>query len=661
MDALRKKGKKVMSRTNILFMAVAVAGLLATAPVVRAAQAAAAQAEEQKLIEVLKSDAPLFDKAKACQRLAVVGTKEAVPVLAALLADERLAHYARFGLEPIPDPSVDEALRKALGTLKGKLLVGVINSIGARRDSKALGALATFASDADRSVATAAADALARIGIPEAVTNLTSGLAAAAAADLRTIIAAACLPCAETLLAQGKRDAAIELYDAVRDADVPPHIQRAALRGAIIAREAAGVGLLVDSLKASERPTFAMALMIARELPGREVTQELVQRLGEVPRDHLAAVISALGDRGDATALRAVLDAAASDSREVRVAAVRALAKLGDASAVPVLMEAAQSEGDLAEAARDALTRLQGAEVDEKIAAMLGRVEKKYLPACIELVGKRRISSAVAALCAAADDPDENVRRAAVTALGETAGLDKLPFLTARVVNPKTPPESAAAQQALRTACGRMPDRDACAEKLLESMGGASPEGRCRLLEVFSSVGGAKALATAAAGAEDADREYRETALRVLGEWKSEDAAAELLRLAATLKDTGDKARALQALGAVISRLGSPNETKFAWCKEAMSRARSDEERRPLLAALAGIPSAEALSLATSFLDDEALKEEACAAAVAIAERLVRAQPEMAAKAMEQVLQATKNANLAERARKLVRQGSKKE
>ena len=61
-----------------------------------------------------------------------------MPALAALLGDEKLAHMARYALEPIPDPAVDAALRDALGKLKGRPLVGVIGSIGVRRDAKAV-------------------------------------------------------------------------------------------------------------------------------------------------------------------------------------------------------------------------------------------------------------------------------------------------------------------------------------------------------------------------------------------------------------------------------------------------------------------------------------------------------------------------------------------
>ena len=71
-----------------------------------------------------------------------VATKEAVPTLAALLGDEKLSHMARYALEAIPDPSVDDALRDALGKLQGRPRLGVIGSLGVRRDAKAVDALA---------------------------------------------------------------------------------------------------------------------------------------------------------------------------------------------------------------------------------------------------------------------------------------------------------------------------------------------------------------------------------------------------------------------------------------------------------------------------------------------------------------------------------------
>ncbi|MBE3068793.1 MAG: hypothetical protein IMZ66_01015, partial [Planctomycetes bacterium] len=97
----------------------AAASLGADAPV-------SAKEREAALIAVLKSNAEQKEKADACRDLAHLGTRQAVATLAGLLSDEKLSHMARYGLETIPDPAVDVAFRAALGTLKGRPLVGVI-------------------------------------------------------------------------------------------------------------------------------------------------------------------------------------------------------------------------------------------------------------------------------------------------------------------------------------------------------------------------------------------------------------------------------------------------------------------------------------------------------------------------------------------------------
>jgi len=120
-----------------------------------------------KLILILQdANASVYAKAKACQRLAVVGGRSAVPALAALLTDPQLSLYGRFGLEPNPDPSADDALRAALGKVQGNLLVGVINSIGLRRDKQAIAGLEKLRHDSSTEVARAADAALARLRPP---------------------------------------------------------------------------------------------------------------------------------------------------------------------------------------------------------------------------------------------------------------------------------------------------------------------------------------------------------------------------------------------------------------------------------------------------------------------------------------------------------------
>ena len=119
---------------------------------------------QARLIAILQDGGQTeFAKAKACQRLALVGDAAAVPALAALLDDPKLSHYARFALEPMPAEAAGKALRDALGKLQGDLLIGVINSIGRREDTAAIDALSKLRHSEDLAIADAASSALGRI------------------------------------------------------------------------------------------------------------------------------------------------------------------------------------------------------------------------------------------------------------------------------------------------------------------------------------------------------------------------------------------------------------------------------------------------------------------------------------------------------------------
>lgn len=211
----------------------AAAALLAAALPAAAQEAAPpAQPTEEQLIAVVQSQQGREQRAAACRQLARVGTAKAVPALAALLADEDLSHMARYALEPIQDPAVDAALREALGRLQGRPLIGVIASLGVRRDAEAVPALAKLLQHIDPLAAQTAGRTLGRIGTQEAAETLTGALADAAA-DRRPAIADGLLACAEHRLAQDDRAAAAKLYALVAKTDLPKQFRVAAMQGTL--------------------------------------------------------------------------------------------------------------------------------------------------------------------------------------------------------------------------------------------------------------------------------------------------------------------------------------------------------------------------------------------------------------------------------------------
>ncbi len=177
-----------------------------------AQSAETAEEARAKALAVLKSDAPMEQKAAACRDLARVGDKDCVPVLAGMLGDEKLSHRARYALEPIPDKSVDEALRAALDKLNGKLLSGVISSIGTRRDAAAVELLGKHLASTDDDVVRTTAITLGRIGTPAAGKTLLEALKNAKG-DAVAKICDGLLTCGATLAAEGQQREAKRIYD----------------------------------------------------------------------------------------------------------------------------------------------------------------------------------------------------------------------------------------------------------------------------------------------------------------------------------------------------------------------------------------------------------------------------------------------------------------
>jgi hypothetical protein len=181
-----------------------------------------------ELTAILASDADLQKKALACQQLAIVGGPDAVPALAALLGDGKLADYARSGLEIIATPAAGVALMKAMPGLSGRQLAGVIDSLGVRREIAAVPELIKLVKDESRGQVDEALSALGRIASDEAIATLRSSLKAHAAPQ-RIASAHAALVAAENLVKSGKSAAAKVLLGSVASADLPQHLRDAAV------------------------------------------------------------------------------------------------------------------------------------------------------------------------------------------------------------------------------------------------------------------------------------------------------------------------------------------------------------------------------------------------------------------------------------------------
>lgn len=633
---------------------VVVALLVAAVPALAQNSQEILSLDEPALIQILQdANAPTFHKAKACQRLAVVGTAASVEPLAALLSDETLNLYARFGLEGIPDPAADAALREAAGKLSGRQLVGVLNSLGQRRDRQATALLRAKLKDQDAEVASAAAAALGAIGTADAAEALREALAASPTAA----VAMACLACAEKLAEAGERGPAIQLYRAVRQSQAPEHLRADAARGVLrLAPPERARPVLVRLLQSERELEFNTALASLRELRGEEITAAAVGELDRLPPPRRALVLLALGDRPEGLPLPVVLGAAQSEYPAVREAAVRVLARIGDASAVSVLLDTALGEGPVALLARERLKSISGEAVDAAVLERLQSAEGPGMVVLLELAGARGLAAATPVARQALSAAQPEIRRAALAALGQLVGLDELELLLELALADPSAPDTQAAREALRTAALRVEDRDACTACLAAKLQAAAAETQAYLLDLIGQVGGSAALSVVAQAAGSPDAAVKDAATRVLGEWATPDVAPELLNIAKNDTEGRYRVRALRGYLRVARQLQLPPDKRLEMFHTAMQVAERDEERQLALDVLTRIPSPKTLALAVSYLKQPALKQAAAQAALRIAPKLPKSDAAAIAQAMREILAADVGDELAAQARQYLQQ-----
>ncbi len=613
--------------------------------------AGTAFAREDTLLALLRSEAAPKEKADACRELARIGTRQAVPVLAPLLADDTLSHMARYALEPIADPSVDRALRQALGQLKGSLLVGVIDSLGVRKDTKAIDALAQFLTDGDPVVVQAAARALGNIGgtAVQVLENALSKRSMGAPAN-RLAICEGVLRCAEAMPDAQAR----AIYDRLRTlsdfSNWPQQVQVAVLRGAILSRGVKGIRLLVETIQAGSHIQVAHAMGISMDIPGEAMTMALTGELAQANQQTRLLLIQTLGHRGDPTAVPALVPLAQTGSASQRSAALRSLAQLGDPSALPALVASMKdTDTTISNAAQVALIGFPGQEVDAAVVALLNESQGKNRTAAIEVANQRRCTAAVQPLIKATAAADTDVVNASFKALGELAGVAHIPAVVDAMLKTRA---VTAAEAALTAICARQADMAGCTDRLLPGLKAAQGKSKCALLRVLRTVGDTQALTALRTAVADTDASVKETALRALCYWPTADALPDVVHIAQTSKDRTFRILALRGQLRLIPLQAVPDTQKLTQLKALQPLIERTEEQRLAVATLGGLPSVESLALVMAYLPQKELTDEASVAALAIAEKIMADHPIEVAKALKQIQRG--NSKLAERARQLL-------
>lgn len=649
-------GKSILERFKSLKFSLA-GWLMLLALVAHAAEPAD---KTGQLIEVLQSEAPLFEKARACQQLGETGSREAVPALAKLLGDAHLNAYARSGLEGIGGPQATAALREAAQKLEGPQLTGVIISLGVLQDTQSVALLGKFASDPTSGCADQALLALGNIATTDCIGLLRQTLTGGPAAS-RAASAAGCLLAADKLRARRELEPALELYDFIRKAEVPTAFRVGATRGAILAKTSDRVPFLIEQLRSEDPAIRDVALLTIREIPDDNLAAALNAELARtpVPWARQRQLLQALADCHNAQSVGAVQPFTADATPELRKTAFAVLGRIGSdaAPALIACLEASRAPEDrpliLA-----ALRTMAGSAVDGLLIESLTSASAPAAKAdLIGLLGDRGATKATALILKQTSAPDKQVTIAALSALKELASPQELPPLVslAKLSNDKDVLD--AAENALAGLCTRF--GPLASEVVLNALEQATrPNERNVWIDVLAAAGYPKALPALEAATDDPNPEVAENALAQLGRWPDPAPIDTLLRAMEQPRSPALRQRALASVldlaANAVDDAQRPESTIVQWLRQADRAAASTSDKRRILGVLGNLKTAASFRFLVSCLDNAELKTEAAAGVVQVAPALVGGVMDNELQdALEKVAGSEPNQALRERARQL--------
>ena len=119
---------------------------------------------EDKLLTFLGSTPNLDAKLAVCRELRLIGGDQSAAALGPMLLQPETTDLARYAIEKLPGPAADKSLLDSLKKASGDAKLGIISSLGNRKSTGSVKALAALLTDPEPAAASASAVALGRIG-----------------------------------------------------------------------------------------------------------------------------------------------------------------------------------------------------------------------------------------------------------------------------------------------------------------------------------------------------------------------------------------------------------------------------------------------------------------------------------------------------------------
>jgi HEAT repeat protein len=596
---------------------------------------------EAGLIRLLGTNATFEAREFACEQLGIIGSEAALPHLSGMLQDPETAGIACLALTTYPPGRADRILRDGVKFASGTARIQILNTLGDRRDPKAVDVLSEQVYNPNKAIAEAAISALGKIGTPAAWKAIRA-VKANPGRSLTGAVDEAMLRCADAMLSDGETKQAKAIYEELLANSENVAARRRALSALLRLDKDGGEKRILEVLAGEDNALKPVAIARIPSVPDTDATERFANEMHHLRPQDQALMIDSLAARNDDAARLELAKSLSLPEPMVRRAAIVALGRIGDPYFASLLARAAGATSDAEEsrAVETALISLKGGtETDRRLLAELKNSTPKARVALIGALSNRQGAAANGMLLEEADNSDPSVAKATFRALAKTGGDAEAASVVSKLVSLRDDGVRNEAKSTARQLLAKMNNSSRCSTVVREALSRATiPENRAALLGLLPACGDADALDALKTSTKDSDEQVRTAAVRSLADWP-DDSVWDTLAALYLKPDSGACRKA--AFDGLVRLLGEqnahPDPKLIARYRALFSAVRTETEFKLLLGVLSGAADPDALALVLPLLSNTTVHSEAAAAARKIVESIQVDHPDIAADALKRL------------------------
>ena len=574
---------------------------------------------ERLMIKVLKSNASNDGKLLICKYLGTIGGNSSLPVLRKMLFTPSSSNMALIALTSIPGEEASKTLIGALENNEGEALIGIINTLGLRRDPKANQPLNGFISSEDQHVANASIHALGTIGGEQASQILQEAFVSTTNTR-KWKIAEAWIKSVESLEpAQRKLS-----YQTVLDSNPPLSLKYVAFKENLkLVPEDKQVSHLLDAINNSNQEFQEAVIPLIRNLPSTLSMKPFINEFSIYPDRIQIQLMLAIADRKDESIRPFVIQKLKSNNPDDRNAALKSLSKVSNYQDVRMITKVAVSKtGIEQELARACLYWMKGENVDRKILSELEFANAQVKPELIKCVGYRKIEDGRKVLMGYLSSKNKLIRVEAIKAVGIVASHEDLAKVIDLTLSNIKTTELEMIEHSITSIAFNDPDSSVpiIGEKLTSYQNALSIS---ILINVAGKLGGDQALTIIRPYLNNDQEEIQFSCIKALSAWRDDTPLPDLEALIQSTLSQKNRSQAMVGIVYLVQNSKSLTEAlKAMKLKNAYSFAKSDLDRKIIVNGISRVVSLDALDFVIDQLGNDAIEAEVEEAIIRIAGNL---------------------------------------